>query len=551
MARRKSACRIALPMPSDAETSPGQPLASREGMARRVLQNLRPSHQHGPVAATMLITAAQMLSRIVGFLREKYIAWAFGANNVTDAFYAANTLPDYLYYIVAGGAASITFITIYTRYLTEKREQEANRVFSTVLTVMVIVLGVLIVAGEVFAPAIVATILPGFRRHPEQLQLCVHLTRILVPMQLFFYVGGVVSAVLLSHRMFLVPALTPILYTLGIIAGGVLLSRQFGIASLAIGALAGAFVGPFLVNAMAASRTGIRYFPAFDLRNSGFREWVRLSIPLMLGVSLASADEWIMRAFASANLGAISHLNYAKRLFSVPYAVLGLSVGVASMTFFARMFSEKRYAEFAARINDSVYRAAAASLLLSAWLWAAALPAVDLVFRGGKFHWQDSEETATYFAIFGLSLALWTAQALYARAFYAARNTMLPMIAATTITAASIPIFWAAFRTWDVMGLAIASDIGIAAQTIAPAVLLDRRKLVPLGAMNWPGMSKAAAVALAAGVAGVAARTLWMRSGSRTADVIEIAIISLVWAAVCWIGLRLTGSDLLHSLRRR
>lgn len=499
----------------------------------------------------MLVTGAQMLSRIVGFLREKYIAWAFGATGQTDAFYAANTLPDYLYYIVAGGAASITFITIYTRYLTEKREEEANHVFSTVLTVMVVVLGLLIVTGEIFAPQIVATILPGFRSKPEELQLCVHLTRILIPMQLFFYVGGVVSAVLLSHRMFMVPALTPILYTLGIITGGVLLSRQFGIASLAIGAVAGAFVGPFLVNALAASRTGIRFRPAFDLGDTGFREWVRLSIPLMLGVSLASADEWIMRAFASANLGAISHLNYAKRLFSVPYAVLGLSVGVASMTFFARMFSENRLEEFAARINDSVYRAAAASLLLSAWLWAAALPAVDLVFRGGKFHWNDSRETAGYFAIFGASLALWSAQTLYARAFYAARNTVVPMIAATIITAASIPVFWAAFRAWDVLGLAIASDIGIAAQTIALAILLNRRKLVPLGGMNWSGLAKALATAIVAGIAGVALRPVFMRSASRWSDLVAILLISAVWAIICWAGLRVMKSDLLSSLRRR
>src|SRR5947209_20531380 len=149
------------------------------------------------------------------------------------------------------------------------------------------------------------------------------------------------------------------------------------------------------------------------------------------------------------------------------------------MTFFAQMFSEQRYEEFARRINDSVYRAAAASLLLSAWLWAAALPAVDLVFRGGKFQWKDSQETASYFAVFGISLALWTAQTLYARAFYAAGNTVVPMIAATTVTALSVPIFWAAFHAWDVLGLAIASDIGIVAQTLALAVLLSRRGLVP------------------------------------------------------------------------
>ncbi|MBV8206926.1 MAG: murein biosynthesis integral membrane protein MurJ [Acidobacteria bacterium] len=526
-------------------------MGSHQPFLPRVLRNLRPSHQHGPAAATMLMTAAQMLSRVVGLVREKYIAFAFGANGQTDAFYAANTLPDYLYYIVAGGAASITFITIYTRYLTEKRENEANHVFSTVLTVMVVVLGALILLGEWFTPQIVGFILPGFRGRPAELLNCVRLTRILMPTQLFFYVGGVLSAVLLTHRMFLVPALTPIVFTLGIIGGGVVLSHQMGIASLAVGAVAGVIAGPFLINAIAASRTGIRYRPAFDLRDEGFREWVRLSIPLMLGVSLASADEWIMRAFASSDVGAISHLNYAKRLFAAPYAVLGLSVGVASMTFFARMFSEGRLSEFAGRINDSIYRAAAASLLLSAWLWAAALPTVDLLFRGGRFHLADARETSRYFAVFGASLALWTAQALYARAFYAARNTLVPMIAATTITAASVPIFWAAFRAWGVMGLAIASDIGIAAQTLALAVLLDRRRLVLLREMKWAGLGKALLVALAALAAGVLAGRLFQAAGSRWHDVAVIAVITLVWAAVCWIGLRLLRSDLLVALSRR
>src|SRR5437868_8280136 len=299
------------------------------GVVARALRALRPSHEYSAASATVLLIAAQMLSRLFGYLREAYIAWAFGAGAQTDAYVAAFQIPDYLYYIVAGGAASITFVAIYTRYLAERREAEAERVFSTVLTLMIIVLGALIVVGEAFTPQIERLIFPGFSL--EQLRLCVHLTRILLPMQLFFYVGGVVSAVLLSNRLFLIPALAPTLYTLFIILGGVTLSRQIGIASLAVGAVVGAFVGPFLINAIGAARTGIRYRPNLALSNPGFREWVRLSIPLMLGVSLASADEWIMRWFASGGLGDISRLNYAKRLFSVPYAVLGLSIGVASM----------------------------------------------------------------------------------------------------------------------------------------------------------------------------------------------------------------------------
>src|SRR5262249_113928 len=158
------------------------------------------------------------------------------------------------------------------------------------------------------------------------------------------------------HRMFLIPALAPIVYTLCIILGGVLFSPRLGIAAPALGAVSGALLGPFLLNAMGAARTGVRFRPTLALSDPGFRAWVRLSIPLMLGVALAAADEWIMRWFASGGIGNIARLNYAKRLFAVPFGVLGLSIGLVSMPFFARLFSEKRMKELAQTINDAVYR---------------------------------------------------------------------------------------------------------------------------------------------------------------------------------------------------
>jgi putative peptidoglycan lipid II flippase len=519
------------------------------GLLRRVLRNLQPSHRHSALAATLILIAMQLISRVVGYLREAYIAWAFGAGSQTDAYVAAFQLPDYLYYIVAGGAASITFVTVYTRYLAEKRERDAERVFSTVLTVMIVVLGALVLVGEVFTTPIERWIFPGFS--PQQLALCVHLTRILLPMQLFFYAGGVVSAVLLSHRMFLIPAFTPIVYTLCLILSGVLLSHQFGIAALAYGAVAGAFLGPFLLNAIGAARTGIRYRPALALSDPGFREWVRLSIPLMLGVSLAAADEWIMRWFASGGIGNIARLNYAKRLFGVPFGVLGLSVGLASMPFFARLFSEKRMKEFAQTINDAVYRSVAAAFLLSAWLWVAALPLVDLVYRRGRFQWPDSQATAIYFAVFAASLALWTAQTLYSRAFYAAHNTFTPMIAASLVTLASIPVFGVLFRSWGMMGLAVASDIGILAHTVVLAVLLHRRGLASLGEMRWSEIGKSIVVAIAAGVAAFYAARIIPLNGRRTDDVKALLLVTLVWGAVVALGLWITRSELPRALSRR
>ncbi|PYX89465.1 MAG: murein biosynthesis integral membrane protein MurJ [Acidobacteria bacterium] len=512
------------------------------------LRWLRPSHEHTPLSATLLLMTAVMLSRVVGFLRETYISNTFGADPQTDAFFAAFTIPDWLNYLVAGGTVSITFISIFTRYVSEKREAEAQKAFSVIITVMTAVLGVGIVLTEIFTPQILHHYLHSFK--PEQLALCSYLTRILLPAQVFFYVGGVVSAVLLSRRLFLLPALGGIFYNVFIILGGVLLHRQLGIASLAFGAVAGAVMGPFLINVIGARRTGMSYRPSFEISNPGFREWVWLSIPLMLGVSLVSADEWIMRYFAAGLAGDISRLNFAKKLFLVPIAVLGQASGQASLPFFARLFGEKKLREFAASVNNSVYRVAAASLLASSWMMAASLPFVDLVFRRGKFTWADSQQTAVFFFWFALSLALWSAQALYARAFYAAGNTLTPMVAGTIITAASLPIYAALFHSHLAVGLTIASDLGIAAHTVALAVLLNRKRLVRLSDMNWLELGKALFVSLIAAASYLAGKAVHL-DGSRLADVKALVLISFTWAAAAFAGLWVTRSQLLSQLRRR
>jgi putative peptidoglycan lipid II flippase len=515
----------------------------------RLLRFFRPSHQHTAFSATLLLMSAITLSRGIGYIREAYIAYAFGAGHQTDAYVAAFTLPDWLNYIVAGGTASITFISIYTRFLAEKREQEAQKTFSIIITVMTTVLVAGTILAEIFTPQFAGWMFHGFA--PEQLRLCVHLTRILLPAQIFFYVGGVVSAVLLSHRLFLLPAFGPLIYNVFIIGGGVIAGHQMGIASLAFGALAGSIAGPFLINAFGAARIGTGYRPSFDLKNPAFREWVRLSIPLMLGVSLVTADDWILRYFASSGIGDIARLNYAKRLFAVPIAILGQATGQASLPFFSRLFGEKKFDEFAAIVNGSVYRITAASLLVTGWMMAIAVPLIDLVYRRGHFTFADSESTALYFFWFSLSLALWSCQALYARAFYASGNTLTPMVATSIITLASLPMYAALFRTLSVTGLAIASDLGIAANAFAIAALLHIRGLVPFGGLNWKELGKSALVgAVSGGLSYEVMRSVQL-DGSRRADLFALALGSLTWAAAVAAGLWLLRSELPADLRRK
>ncbi|HTZ81969.1 MAG TPA: murein biosynthesis integral membrane protein MurJ [Candidatus Acidoferrales bacterium] len=519
----------------------------------KLLRFFRPSHQHTAFSATLLLITAVMLSRVIGYARDAYIAWAYGAGGATDAYVAAFTLPDFLNYIVAGGAASITFISIYTKFLAEKREGEAQKTFSIIITVMTAVMIVGTIAAEIFTPQFVRWFVKGFT--PEKIELCIHLTRILLPAQIFFYVGGVVSAVLLSHRLFLFPAFGPLIYNLFIILGGVIGGRHLGISSLAYGALIGSFSGPFLASVIGAARIGTGYRPSFDVSNPAFREWVKLSIPLMLGVSLVTVDDWILRHYAASGVGDIARLNYAKRLFAVPIAVLGQATGQASLPFFARLFNENKLKEFARTVNDSVYRVSAASLLASAWMMAAALPVIDLVYRRGRFSFADSQTSAVYFFWFSLSLILWSAQGLYARAFYAAGDTLTPMVAVSAITVISLPIYSVLFHTFGVVGLAWASDTGIGLNLLALAGLLHYRKLVRIGEMRWGELGKAALTAAVAGVTSfeVAKAVPIVRAGhgSRTADLVQLGLVSVTWAAAVAAGLWLLGSDLPRELRRR
>jgi len=325
------------------------------------MRALRPSHAHSAFSATIVLMASTFLSSVFGLVRNMYIAWVFGRGMEADAFLAAFQLPDMISYFLVGGAASITFVTILTRYRDSGREEDGTRSLSVILTTMFLVLGSAIVLAEVFAPWYVHWWFSGF--DAKKAALCVSLTRILLPAQLCFFAGGVFGAVLLVRKQFTVQAVTPLIYNLGTIVGGILLVKRLGISSLAIGTVAGALVGPFLLNAVFARRAGVRYRPILDWHDEGLHEWVRLSLPLIIGVSLVTADNWIIAHFASNTSGAIALMTYAKRLFTAPMSMLAQAAGAASMPFFASLWAKENRFEFASVVADSVSRVTCMGLL--------------------------------------------------------------------------------------------------------------------------------------------------------------------------------------------
>jgi putative peptidoglycan lipid II flippase len=329
---------------------------------RNPLGFLRPSASHSAFSATILLMLSTFLSGVLGLVRTKYINYIFGAGPETDAYNAAFQLPDMLAYFLVGGVASISLVTILNRYRAQGDDEGGDRALSIVLNAMIVVLGLGILVAELLAPLYTRIAFRGFG--PEQAALCTSLTRILLPAQLFFFIGGVIGSRLLVRRIFLYQAITPLIYNLGIILGAVLLHQRFGIYSLAIGVLAGVIFGPAALTAFGAFRDGLRYHPILQLNHPAFREWLRLTLPLMIGVSLVTADKWILSYFASNDTGGITRLMVAKTLFTAPMGILGQAAGAASLPFFSALFSQNRRDEFATAVNRAVSRVLAASLLL-------------------------------------------------------------------------------------------------------------------------------------------------------------------------------------------
>jgi putative peptidoglycan lipid II flippase len=423
--------------------------------------------------AAVILVIAVLLSRVLGFLRDAFIAAAFGANGQTDAFIAAFTIPDWLNYLVAGGTLSITFIPIYTRHLAAGHDDEGNRVFSIIATVMGLVVALGVIGLELAAPRLCAWYLDKLR--PEDLALAVRLTRILLPAQIFFYLGGLASATLMARQRFVAASMAPLVYNAGTIIGGIVGGRALGVESLAWGTLAGAALGNFALQAVAGGRAGLRYVPSVRVGHVDFRDWLVRSLPLMVGVSLVTADDWIVRYFAAADEGAISCLSYARKLVLVPIAVAGQAVGQASMPFFARLWAEGKRGELSQLVMRSVRASGAIAALAAMGMVALAEPLVDLLFRRGHFGAAQVEPTARYLSLYALAIPLWGMQGLIGRAFYASGDTLTPMLAGTAVTLVSLPLYAVGNRLVGVEGLVIASGLGILMHTASLLLLLPRR----------------------------------------------------------------------------
>ncbi len=497
-------------------------------------------------AAALLLAASVLLSRVLGFLRDVVLAAQLGTGAEADAFQAAFQLPDMLNYLLAGSALSIAFIPFYTRIRAVSGSAAAERLVAIVLGTMTVLATAGAVALWLGAEAFVDWVYADFS--PEGRRLTTRLTRIVLPAQIFFVTGGIVRAVLMAHDRFATQALAPLLYNLGIIAGGGLFGAALGAEAFAWGALAGAFVGPLGIPLLDARRAGLKLGFAVAPLDRSFLRYLAVAAPLMFGLSLLTVDEWYDRGFGDQlGEGTITRLAFARRLMLLPVGVIGQAIATAALPTLSRLWAEGRGGELDRVLLDTLRSGLGLALIAGAACFALAGPGVEVAFERGSFTRLDSIETAYLLSIFAFGVPAWVVQQIAVRAFYARGDTWRPMLLATGFAIAAFQLYRELGEQLGPAGLALAGALAMSANAVA--TLLMARLLHGGPKLGLLLLSLLRGLLIAALAAYAALFTLIWRAAAPQA-LLDLLVAGVVFAAVAGLGIALVGDPPLRRAAR-
>lgn len=405
-------------------------------------------------AAALLLAAASILSRLMGLVRDKIISWQFGAGGEADMYFAAFVIPDIINYMLAGGFMSITIIPLLSRRFAED-ESDAWRFFSCVFCWMLTASTFLTALGMLLAPQLAALVAPGFT--PTQIGRLAFFMRIILPAQIFFLCGACVTALLYLRRQFRVPALTPLVYNGCIILGGVLLPclplalgqvpdyasalRETGMTGYCVGVTIGAAIGAFLLPMAVVRQGAFVLYPRW--RHPLMGRFLCIALPLMLGQTVIMLDEQFLRVFGSlVGDGAVSLLNYARRIAQVPVGLVGQAAAVASYPFLVALLTKNDLKGFDATLRTALHNGLGLLVPCSLWMAAAAWPVVTVIFQGGRF---GAAEVLAATPLTQLLLAptpFWLLYMVLVRAYYAHGDTITPAVTGTLVTLCCLPAYY-------------------------------------------------------------------------------------------------------------
>lgn len=428
--------------------------------------------------AAGIMMAAIMLSRVLGLVRDMVISGLFGQGRNTDIYYAAFSVPDLLFYLIAGGAISSAFVPIFVEHISNGRKQEAWKLFSILATTMFLVIAAVVVVGEIFTRQLIPIIAaPGFKG-PELDQVA-HLTRIVLPSQLFFLLGALMMGSLWAHNHYKAPGLGPSIYNIGIITGGAIAGHKFGpqgIQGLAWGALAGAFLGNFVLQYFVLRRYGLKFKPSLNVKHPDAIKVWKLMIPVIFSLSLPQIDVWINRRFATYFFGgAVSAIERSNRLMQVPIGIFGQAIAIGFFATMAAQYATGKMDDYRETVNFGIRSILFVSIPATVLMIVLRMPIIQLFFQHGEFTAQNSIDVAKPLVFYALGIAAWSTQAIIARAFYSIQDTKTPVWTGTVMTAIFIPMNYCLMRIMGYTGLALATTIAATMHSLTMFFLLRKK----------------------------------------------------------------------------
>lgn len=497
--------------------------------------------------STLIVMIAFAVAKVISLAQTFIIANVFGAGREWDAFVTANGVPELIFTLISGGALAHAFIPIFSGYLANEDRAAGWRVASHVINTIFVTTLVVSIIVFLFAPTLVTNwIAPGF--DPETQAQTTQLMRILLVSTLIFSVSGISMGILQSHNRFVLPALAPIMFDLGILFGVAFLIPAFGVYGVAIGAVIGAALH-LGVQVPGLLQVRAKWWPELGLRDPVLWRVIRLMLPRVAGLGVFSLNFLVMNSIASRlGEGSVSALSWGWRLMQIPETLIGTAMGTVIFPMLAAL----------SELGDESGKREAMSGALRFILIATIPSAIGLILVGpplirllerGAFDASASALVYSTLRFFALGLVVHSALEIVARSFYADKDTLTPLWAALGGAALNFGLSYVLSGVNNpdapnlgVGGLALANSIGTAFEVLVLLWLLRRRwhgaNETALGRTVVKTIAASLVMALAILIIDTAWNALGLADRTLPFIVTQVAIESLLGVAV-FIGVAL------------
>lgn len=418
--------------------------------------------------AGLVVTGALFISRILGWVRVVVIAASLGISRELDIYTAAFRLPDLLFQLVAAGALASAVIPTISALMTAGERGRAWRVVSTIANLLLVLLALLAAAAFVAAPSLAPLIAPGF--DAADTARLVELTRILLLSPIFLALSAVATSVLNSSGRFAASVLAPIAYNLVIIVAALVLVPSFGLPGLAWGTVIAAAATVLVQVGPVFRQARFVYTPRIDLGDAEARRTLILLGPRAVGLAGSQMVLLVLTNLGSTLApGAIGAFGLAFVIFQIPLGTIAYPLGIVALPTLSQRVAAGAVDEYVDLVTRALRLLGFVMLPVACIAAGVALPVVDLVVNFGRV--EEAGVILTSEAFVGLLAALPTEAMVIvlSRAFFAARNTWIPVAAALTSVGVAVGAALALVTPLGILGLALGL---VAASWVEASILL-------------------------------------------------------------------------------